>query len=230
MKMKNTASPFFEKQSHEKLSMRRSFSEPDLSPLPSVKRNRRKSENDINLPGSKRTYDQYLIDTRSNHVTWAWGQGQYHQTNNSGSKSIQMAFFPVNKTLTKRCNKPYSCTSSKMNSVKANPAHVALPEQKLPQFLERSLPTTAPKISTNRDSVSPSHPQEQRLARISTSIVWLFLLCHTWRMFPTFYEFWYSDNGLNVPEWPFSLVVIEYISHSLILLNSAVNFLIYVFM
>jgi hypothetical protein len=55
-------------------------------------------------------------------------------------------------------------------------------------------------------------------------------LCHLWRMIPTVYEYWNSDNGLNVAVWPYSLVVIEHISHSLILFNSAVNFLIYVFM
>jgi hypothetical protein len=72
--------------------------------------------------------------------------------------------------------------------------------------------------------------QERRLARISITIVWLFIVCHMWKLIPTGYEAYNSDDGLNVTQWPFSLVVIEYISHSLIVLNSAVNFLIYVFL
>jgi len=79
-------------------------------------------------------------------------------------------------------------------------------------------------------SVQHTNAQEQRLARISTSIVWLFIICHIWRMIPTIYECLNSENGLEVPTWPAALDIIEHISHSLILANSAVNFLIYVFM
>jgi hypothetical protein len=98
------------------------------------------------------------------------------------------------------------------------------------QHQDRALSTASELNAINRTTGVNSHAQEQRLARISTSIVWLFLLCHIWRMIPTVYEFWNSDNGLNVSVWPYSLVVVEHISHSLILFNSAVNFLIYVFM
>jgi len=85
-------------------------------------------------------------------------------------------------------------------------------------------------VNTLNHSVQHNNVQEQRLARISTSIVWLFILCHIWRMIPTVYEYLNSNNGLEVAVWPTALDVIENISHSLILTNSAVNFLIYVFM
>jgi hypothetical protein len=111
-----------------------------------------------------------------------------------------------------------------------SPAPRSTSHPRCPQFQDRALSTASELNAMNRNSVSHSHAQEQRLARISTSIVWLFLLCHLWRMIPTVYEYWNSDNGLNVTTWPYGLVVIEHISHSLILFNSAVNFLIYVFM
>ena len=40
--------------------------------------------------------------------------------------------------------------------------------------------------------------QEPRLARISISIVWLFMFCHAWRAVPTFYEALHSADGLSV--------------------------------
>ncbi len=49
-----------------------------------------------------------------------------------------------------------------------------------------------------------------------------------WRAVPTVYESWHSADGLSVPDWPTWLVVVEHLSHTLITLNSAVNFLIYV--
>ena len=103
-------------------------------------------------------------------------------------------------------------------------------QPRCPQFQDRALSTASELNAMNRNFTAQSHAQEQRLARISTSIVWLFILCNVWRMIPTVYEYWHSENGLDVPVWPYSLVVIEHISHSLILFNSAVNFLIYVFM
>lgn len=72
--------------------------------------------------------------------------------------------------------------------------------------------------------------QEKRLARISVCIVWLFIFCHFWRIIPTVYEFLNSEDGLKLEVWPYPLVVVEYVSHTLIVLNSAVNFLIYVFL
>ena len=40
--------------------------------------------------------------------------------------------------------------------------------------------------------------QERRLARISISIVWLFMFCHAWRAVPTLYEALHSADGLSV--------------------------------
>jgi hypothetical protein len=54
------------------------------------------------------------------------------------------------------------------------------------------------------------------------------MFCHAWRAIPTVYEAANSDDGLEMPEWPDWLVIIEHLSHTLITFNSAVNFLIYV--
>ena len=34
--------------------------------------------------------------------------------------------------------------------------------------------------------------KESRLTRISISIVWLFIICHIWKLIPTIYELLYS--------------------------------------
>lgn len=68
------------------------------------------------------------------------------------------------------------------------------------------------------------HATENRLTRISLAIVWMFIFCHVWKLIPTMYEALTSSNGEDWPHW---LHVINDISHSLIVFNSAVNFLIY---
>ena len=35
--------------------------------------------------------------------------------------------------------------------------------------------------------------KENRLTRISLSIVWLFIICHVWKLIPTIYELIYSE-------------------------------------
>ena len=35
--------------------------------------------------------------------------------------------------------------------------------------------------------------KESRLTRISICIVWLFILCHIWKLIPTIYELLYSE-------------------------------------
>merc|ERR1719376_1854355 len=69
--------------------------------------------------------------------------------------------------------------------------------------------------------------KESRLTRISISIVWLFIFCHIWKLIPTVYELVYSENGMEMSEWPQWLMTIKHLSHTLITFNSAVNFLIY---
>ncbi len=82
-------------------------------------------------------------------------------------------------------------------------------------------------FSSASASTSTTSHQERRLARISVSIVWLFTFCHAWKAVPTVYEAASSENGLEVVGWPLALIVVEHLSHSLIVFNSAVNFLIY---
>lgn len=64
---------------------------------------------------------------------------------------------------------------------------------------------------------------ENRITRIAIAIVWLFLFCHFWRLVPTFYEAVHASHS----NWPAWLMHVHDISHSLIVFNSAVNFLLY---
>ena len=41
------------------------------------------------------------------------------------------------------------------------------------------------------------HKKESRLTRISISIVWLFIVCHVWKLIPTIYELIYSEVTLT---------------------------------
>ncbi len=72
--------------------------------------------------------------------------------------------------------------------------------------------------------------QENRLTRISLSIVSLFVACHAWRLVPTAYEAFYAatDHTTVLRRWPDWLVHVNHVSHTLIVFNSAVNFLLYV--
>eukprot|EP00095_Tigriopus_kingsejongensis_P006191 maker-scaffold252_size238019-snap-gene-0.6 protein:Tk06191 transcript:maker-scaffold252_size238019-snap-gene-0.6-mRNA-1 annotation:"hypothetical protein CAPTEDRAFT_116396" len=63
---------------------------------------------------------------------------------------------------------------------------------------------------------------ENRITRIALAIVWLFLFCHSWKLVPTFYEAIYASDN-----WPPWLIHVNDISHSFIVFNSAVNFLLY---
>ena len=64
---------------------------------------------------------------------------------------------------------------------------------------------------------------EARITRIALAIVWLFIFCHAWRLVPTIYEALYPGKN-QLPNW---LHHIHGISHSFIVFNSAVNFLLY---
>lgn len=72
--------------------------------------------------------------------------------------------------------------------------------------------------------VSRLRSGEARLTRIALAIVWLFIFCHAWRLIPTIYEALYPNDVSNLPNWLFH---VHGISHSLIVFNSAVNFLLY---
>ena len=72
---------------------------------------------------------------------------------------------------------------------------------------------------------------ENRLTRISVGIVSLFIICHIWRLIPTAYEaykHWFSEDGPVLSDWPEWLTHVYHLSHTLIVFNSAVNFLLYV--
>ena len=84
--------------------------------------------------------------------------------------------------------------------------------------------------STSRPKSKSSVFQEQRLARISILIVWLFLFCHVWKLVPTAFEASYSHDGLTHSNWPHWVLIVENMSHLLIALNSSINFLIYIVM
>ena len=71
--------------------------------------------------------------------------------------------------------------------------------------------------------------QENRLTRISLGIVSLYIVCHVWRIIPTAYEAMFLEARSSLlSEWPAWLVHVYYVSHTLIVTNSAINFLIYV--
>ena len=91
--------------------------------------------------------------------------------------------------------------------------------------------------TSRRHSSTSETKKELRLARISLCIVWLFLFCHVWKLVPTIYSTFIADDSENQNEdmalgitvvWPDWLHVIENISHTLITLNSSLNFLIYI--
>ena len=69
---------------------------------------------------------------------------------------------------------------------------------------------------------------ENRLTRISLGIVYLFIVCHVWRLIPTAYEALFSKDGTVISEWPKWLIHVYHLSHTLIVFNSAVNFILYV--
>ena len=78
--------------------------------------------------------------------------------------------------------------------------------------------------------ISSETKKETKLARISLCIVWLFIFCHVWKLIPTAYETFFIEDmtvGLKI-EWPYWLDIVKEVSHSLITINSGLNFLIYI--
>ena len=64
--------------------------------------------------------------------------------------------------------------------------------------------------------------KEARITRIALGIVSLYLLCHIWRLVPTVYEVIYGSE--KHPVW---IKHLTGFSHNMIVLNSAINFLLY---
>ena len=79
-------------------------------------------------------------------------------------------------------------------------------------------------IRLRRSNSPVCRRRESRLTRISLTIVWLFLFCHIWKLIPTSYEVFYARDEI-FPKW---MHYIKHLSHALIVLNSSLNFLIYV--
>ena len=78
-------------------------------------------------------------------------------------------------------------------------------------------------IQLRRSNSPVCRRREKRLTRISLTIVWLFLFCHIWKLIPTGYEVIFGDE--HFPDWTH---FIKHLSHALIVLNSSLNFLIYI--
>ena len=64
------------------------------------------------------------------------------------------------------------------------------------------------------------------MTRIALGIVWLFLFCHIWRLIPNIYELAIQSQAAprEEPDWLLHMIGL---SHTLIVFNSAVNFLLY---
>ncbi len=95
--------------------------------------------------------------------------------------------------------------------------------------------SASPRASRSTASSSAETKKELKLARISLCIVWLFLFCHFWKLIPTFYStFLDTEQGTEKQQlgisvvWPHWVEVLEELSHTLITLNSSLNFLIYI--
>lgn len=88
----------------------------------------------------------------------------------------------------------------------------------IPPDIHEALPSEAASLH-----LSLLRSGEARLTRIALAIVWLFIFCHAWRLIPTIYEAFYPGDD-SLPTW---LRHIHGISHSFIVFNSAVNFLLY---
>ena len=66
---------------------------------------------------------------------------------------------------------------------------------------------------------------EKSLTRVSIYIVWIFLATHFWKMIPNIYEAWHwGDTGQIWPKW---LDYVALMSHLAIVINSTLNFLVY---
>ena len=88
--------------------------------------------------------------------------------------------------------------------------------------------SSLPDVKRSNDQNKTKISVENRLTRISLGIVYLFIVCHIWRLIPTVYEALYSEDGTVISKWPKWLFHVYHLSHTLIVFNSAVNFILYV--
>jgi len=71
--------------------------------------------------------------------------------------------------------------------------------------------------------------KEITLAKISCLLVAVFLFCHSIRWIPNIYEFQQGVLSEDPLVWPDWIIIITHSSHCLTVLNSSVNFYIYLF-
>jgi len=84
-------------------------------------------------------------------------------------------------------------------------------------------------IKEPKTTVAEPSAHEKRLTRISIILIFIYILCHMWKIPPSIYEAWYLiyyGVTTEVP-WPSWLHILNDISHVLIQANSAFNFIIY---
>ena len=141
-------------------------------------------------------------------------QALHMKTNNSSSMENNISTNGVDAILADTIQPKYSIEY-------ATPSHIS--------FLERSM------SSMGRRSPALFHDEhrfkvatENRLTRISLCIVYLFIFCHIWRLIPTIYEALFSEDGTVLSNWPKWLFHVYHLSHTLIVFNSAANFILYV--
>ena len=65
-------------------------------------------------------------------------------------------------------------------------------------YISRFLNTSTNQEIVHKDSFLDNYEnilrkKEGRLTRISICIVWLFIICHVWKLIPTVYELLYSE-------------------------------------
>ena len=140
-------------------------------------------------------------------------------SSNNGPKSS--SFSPAMAVLRMSENGSHYHSESTLNIVQ---------HQQQQQQLQRQLPSTKQLLVATQSGhkvqdPSSVHRVENRLTRISLCIVWLFIFCHAWKLIPTIYEG--LQQSEETAKWPKWLSVINDVSHTLIVFNSAVNFLIY---
>jgi len=84
-------------------------------------------------------------------------------------------------------------------------------------------------VKETKTTVAEPSAHEKRLTRISIILIFIYILCHMWKIPPSIYEAWYLiyyGVTTEVP-WPPWLDILNDISHVLIQANSAFNFIIY---
>ncbi len=150
----------------------------------------------------------------------------YHQ-----SMSLRLPMTSTTPTATTPCSVVAPAVSASSLST-APPKQKQLVVTKKSKRKKKRLSTTGETANGHPGSSSASARQahlraENRLARISLCIVWLFIFCHVWKLVPTIYELVLPADDERRSQWPQWLSIVNDVSHTLIVFNSAVNFLIY---